>query len=59
MNTYDVIVNSEVVESIEQGGRSTMAMCYILMDRVYEWTHKAKSYVEVYNRRTGGLYRYV
>jgi hypothetical protein len=56
MDTYFVKVNNEVVDTIEQGGRSTMAMCYILMDRVYKWTHTSKSNVEVYSKLTGGVY---
>lgn len=57
MNTYDIIVNNEVVETIEQQGRSNGAMSYIIIDRVYQLTSRYKAFVEVFNRATGCMYR--
>ncbi|MBX4152285.1 hypothetical protein [Paenibacillus lautus] len=57
MNTYDIIVNNEVVETLEQQGRSNGAMSYIIMDRVYQLTAATKAFVEVFNRSTGAVYR--
>jgi hypothetical protein len=55
-NTYILKINNKEVETIYQSGRSAMAMCYILMDRVYKWSMEAKAHVEVYDKLTGGLY---
>ncbi|WP_431785833.1 hypothetical protein [Paenibacillus lactis] len=57
MNKYDIIVNNQVVETIEQQGRSNGAMSYIIMDRVYYLSSKYKAFVEVFNRSTGCVYR--
>lgn len=57
MNTYEIVVNNEVVERIEQHGRSNGAMSYIIMDRVYQLTTASKAFVEVFNRTTGCVYR--
>ncbi|OZB98065.1 hypothetical protein [Paenibacillus sp. XY044] len=59
MDTYDIVVNKQVVESIPQQGRCREAMSFIIMDRVYKLTSEFKTYVEVYSRKTGGVYRYV
>lgn len=57
MNAYDIIVNNKVVETLEQHGRSNGAMSYIIMDRVYQLTSNYKTFVEVFNRSTGCIYR--
>lgn len=59
MDTYDIVINNKVVESIPQEGRSRETMSFIIMDRVYKLTAEFKSYVEVYSRKTGSVYRYV
>ncbi|MGM1044830.1 MAG: hypothetical protein ACQEXX_01650 [Bacillota bacterium] len=59
MNTYDIMLNNEVVETIEQQGRSNGVMSYIIMDRVYQLTSTYKAFVEVFNRSTGSVYRFV
>lgn len=59
MDTYDIVVNDQVVESIDQHGRCKETMSFIIMDRVYKLTSEFKAYVEVYSRRTGSVYRYV
>lgn len=56
MNIYYLIVNSEIVEVIEQQGRSDNAMIYILMDRVYQLTRVTKSRVDVFNKIRGCHY---
>ncbi|MNH75596.1 hypothetical protein D3C73_278400 [compost metagenome] len=56
MNTFDIIINDKVVETIDQQGRSDNAMIYILMDRVYQLTKATKSLVEVHNRTRGCMY---
>lgn len=57
MNTYDILVDNQVIETIEQQGRSSGAMGYIIMDRVYHLTTVYKAFVEVFNRTTGCVYR--
>lgn len=56
MNTYEIVVNHKIIETIEQQGRSDNALIYILMDRVYQLTKATKSLVEVYNRTRGCMY---
>lgn len=56
MDTYEIVVNHKIIETIEQQGRSDNAMIYILMDRVYQLTKATKSLVEVYNRTRGCMY---
>lgn len=59
MDTYDIKVGDEVVESINQDGRCHRTMCFIVMDRVFALTKHLKADVDVYIRSTGEPCRYV
>lgn len=58
MNTYNIIVNNEVIETIEEQGRCKDTIAYILMDRVYALTMQLKQAVDVRIAQTGEAYYY-
>ncbi|WP_440110223.1 hypothetical protein [Paenibacillus sp. QZ-Y1] len=58
MNTYNIIVNNEVVEAVEEQGRCKDTIAHILMDRVYSLTMQLKQAVDVRIEQTGEAYYY-
>ncbi|WP_339304468.1 hypothetical protein NST33_18270 [Paenibacillus sp. FSL L8-0435] len=58
MNTYNIIVNNEVIETVEERGRCKNTIAHILMDRVYSLTMDLKQAVDVRIAQTGEAYYY-
>ncbi|PYE51583.1 hypothetical protein HUB98_06095 [Paenibacillus barcinonensis] len=58
MNTYNIIVNNEVIETVEEQGRCKNTIAHILMDRVYSLTMDLKQAVDVRIAQTGEAYYY-
>lgn len=61
-NTYEVVMGNEVMETIQQQGRCEHTMSFIIMESVYSLVSKFKvsgNDIEVYNRTTGQVHRYV
>ncbi|PZT57442.1 hypothetical protein [Paenibacillus silvae] len=58
MNTYNIIVNNEVVDTVEEQGRCKDTIAHILMDRVYSLTMELKQIVDVRIAKTGEAYYY-
>lgn len=58
MNTYNLIVDGKVIESIEEKGRCKDTMAYVLMDRVYALTAQLKQQINVIVKETGKEHYY-
>ncbi|MBD8839423.1 hypothetical protein IFU39_16545 [Paenibacillus sp. CFBP 13594] len=58
MNTYNIIINNEVIEAVEEQGRCKETIAYVLMDRVYALTSQFKQVVDVRIAQTGEAYYY-
>ncbi|RPK31818.1 hypothetical protein [Paenibacillus xylanexedens] len=58
MNTYNIIVNNEVIDTVEEHGRCKDTIAHILMDRVYSLTMEFKQAVDVRIAQTGEAYYY-
>ncbi|WP_145401557.1 hypothetical protein [Paenibacillus xylanexedens] len=58
MNIYNIIVNNEVVDTVEEQGRCKDTIAHILMDRVYSLTMELKQIVDVRIAQTGEAYYY-
>lgn len=58
MNTYNIIVNNEVIDTVEEQGRCKNTIAHILMDRVYSLTMELKQAVDVRIAQTGEAYYY-
>ncbi|MFE6075715.1 hypothetical protein ACFVQB_14680 [Paenibacillus sp. NPDC057886] len=58
MNTYNLIANGEVVETIKEEGRCKDTMAYVLMDRVYSLTSQLKEQINVIVQETGREHYY-
>ncbi|WP_339193956.1 hypothetical protein MKY95_19345 [Paenibacillus sp. FSL P4-0176] len=58
MNTYNLIANGTVIETIEEQGRCQNTMAYVLMDRVYALTSQLKEHINVIVSETGKEHYY-
>lgn len=58
MNTYNLIADGVVLESIEEQGRCKNTMAYVLMDRVYALTSQLKQHIDVIVKETGKEHYY-
>jgi|GEM_PF-5436843 len=58
MNSYNIIVNNEVIETVEEQGRCKDTIAYILIDRVYTLSAQFKQAVDVRIAHTGEAYYY-
>jgi hypothetical protein len=59
VDTYNIIVNNEVVDSIEGQGRCKDTISYLIMDRVYALSKQFKqAVVNVTIKETGEDYYY-
>ncbi|PIH59127.1 hypothetical protein [Paenibacillus sp. LK1] len=58
MNTYNLIANGEVVDSIKEEGRCKDTMAYVLMDRVYALTSQLRQHINVVVQETGKEHYY-
>lgn len=58
MREWNFIVNNQVVDTIDQQGRTKEAFYWIVLDKVYELTQQYRASVGVYSR-SGDEYNYV
>jgi len=58
MREWNFIINNEVVETIDQQGRTKEAFYWIVLDKVYSLTQQYGASVGVYSR-SGAEYSYV
>ncbi|MGG1650487.1 hypothetical protein ABHN03_16815 [Paenibacillus sp. NRS-1775] len=58
MDSYMVVVDGKVQEEIDQAGRSSETMSFVLIDRYYHYRGLSGD-VNIYSSLTGSEYQYV